>query len=143
MRREKESSPDSEGWKRVGRRSINNRLSYSFFISGFPDGVSVDDLKMATKHLGTIDDVFMGTKRRFNKERFSFIRFKNLIDSAKVERRLNEIKLGGQPLKANLSKISRKKPWVLEKDVGPRAVKGATSCHLPPVIKSLIVEKQN
>ncbi|KAK9065294.1 hypothetical protein SSX86_016677 [Deinandra increscens subsp. villosa] len=98
---------DEGGWQTVRRKPINNRLTYSFFITGFPDKTSVDDIKVAAKHLGTIDDVFIARKRRYNNDRFGFIRFKNLIDIQKVEGRLNEIKLGDQLLKANLSNIPR------------------------------------
>ncbi|KAK9074704.1 hypothetical protein SSX86_003022 [Deinandra increscens subsp. villosa] len=100
-------SAREEEWCTIRRRRINNRLTYSFFIFGFPDFTTVDDVKMAVKHLGTISDVFIAKKRRFNNERFGFVRFKNIIDIQKVERRLNEVKIGDRFLRANLSHVPR------------------------------------
>ncbi|KAK9063010.1 hypothetical protein SSX86_016880 [Deinandra increscens subsp. villosa] len=108
-RREKtlEDAVDGEAWQTVRRRPINNRPTFSFFIARFPDRTLVDDLELATKHLGTVEDVFVARKRRYNNERFGFIRFKNLLDVAKVKKRLNEVKIGESFLKENVSKVPR------------------------------------
>ncbi|KAK9073147.1 hypothetical protein SSX86_007471 [Deinandra increscens subsp. villosa] len=96
-----------DGWRTVARRQIKSRLTFSFFISGFSDATSVEDFQKAVKHLGSITDVFIARKRRFNGKRFGFIRFKNVGDIVRLENELNSLSLGGSKIKANLSQVPR------------------------------------
>ncbi|KAK9074839.1 hypothetical protein SSX86_003158 [Deinandra increscens subsp. villosa] len=70
---------ENEGeWQLAGRRRINKRLTHSFFITGFPESTTAEELWRTAKHLGEMSDAYIAAKRRFNNDRFGFLRFKNV-----------------------------------------------------------------
>ncbi|KAK9071462.1 hypothetical protein SSX86_010031 [Deinandra increscens subsp. villosa] len=105
--RGKEKENEDGGWQTVRRRQIGNRLTHSFFISGFPHGTTAEDLWGVASNLGKMVDAYVSPKRRFNKEHFGFIRFSNVRDVEGLTRRLNEIVMGGRKISVNLAKTPR------------------------------------
>ncbi|KAK9076517.1 hypothetical protein SSX86_004851 [Deinandra increscens subsp. villosa] len=113
----------------VGRRkqSNKNRSTIPLVVARTPAG---DDLWEATKHLGTITDAYIPRKRRFNKEYFGFIRFRDVRDVGLMERRLNGISIRCLKLRANLSQVPRP---------DSSGSKRTSSAHLKQGIRSEIV----
>ncbi|KAK9051848.1 hypothetical protein SSX86_028476 [Deinandra increscens subsp. villosa] len=111
MSRERESVRDpaaaaEEPWTVVqGRKKASD---VSFFVTGFPDMVSTEDFWKAFHRVGKLWDVFISRKKRFNKENFGFLRFKEVHDLEALTRRLNEIKVRNTCIKANLSTVPRR-----------------------------------
>ncbi|KAK9070801.1 hypothetical protein SSX86_011203 [Deinandra increscens subsp. villosa] len=133
-RRVAEKTGDGEGWQTVRRRRIDDRLTFSFFISSFPESTSVADLWKVAQHLGRMEDAFISRKRRFNNECFGFIHFKGVNDVPKMERRLNELYVGGRRLKANISHVPRR--------VLTKVISGYPDSKTIPKIRSVVVDAQ-
>ncbi|KAK9069254.1 hypothetical protein SSX86_013370 [Deinandra increscens subsp. villosa] len=102
------NSTDADGeWQTVQRRKIGNRLTHSFFITGFPENVTTEDLWKGVSHLGEVSDAFIAGKRRYNNERFGFLRFNNVKDVKCLESGLNDVVFDGKKLEANFTQVPR------------------------------------
>ncbi|KAK9075318.1 hypothetical protein SSX86_003641 [Deinandra increscens subsp. villosa] len=60
------------------------------------------------QRIGRIWDIYISKKKRYNRENFGFIRFKNVHDIEALTKRLNEVCVKGKRLKANLLVVPRK-----------------------------------
>ncbi|KAK9048936.1 hypothetical protein SSX86_032096 [Deinandra increscens subsp. villosa] len=95
-----------EATRRVGKRFVTGewgRLTFSFFVSGFPDDTTAGILWKAAQHLGTLEDSYIPRKRRYNNECYGFIRYKDVGDVEIMVKQLNEIKIKGQKVNTNFT----------------------------------------
>ncbi|KAK9049917.1 hypothetical protein SSX86_031114 [Deinandra increscens subsp. villosa] len=96
-------------WRVVSRRKYNRREEpiTNFFVAGIPEGVSSLDLREAAKRFGKIADAFIPKKRRFNKEIFGFLRFKNVQRVDELLENLNSMVFRESKVRVNLSTCPR------------------------------------
>ncbi|KAK9075732.1 hypothetical protein SSX86_004061 [Deinandra increscens subsp. villosa] len=59
------------------------------------------------RHLGCMADAYIARKRRFNNDRFGFVRFNNVKDVDQMVVSLNSLSIRGHKLSANFSQVPR------------------------------------
>lgn len=70
-------------WQEATRRNhhkksnedLTKEISYSIYVTNFPDSISSRDLWIACKVYGTVVDVFIPFKKSKAGKRFAFVRF--------------------------------------------------------------------
>ncbi|KAI3524832.1 hypothetical protein L1887_03498 [Cichorium endivia] len=99
-------------WTPVSRRRTKkNELKgeiTSYYVTNFPIGTSIQQLWAACSSIGEVVDVYMATKKNNEGKRFAFIRFARTQNKGEIEKRLNEVRCGGQKFKANISRYNRR-----------------------------------
>ncbi|XP_076935339.1 uncharacterized protein LOC143601957 [Bidens hawaiensis] len=95
------------------REDVQNvqRLASNYYITNIPEGWSSKGIWNRLQVLGSIADVYLAGKRNRSRSIFGFARFMNVLDPEKLEKMLNEVRLGEMRLVANLSKFYRRKDW--------------------------------
>ncbi|KAI3781672.1 hypothetical protein L2E82_11692 [Cichorium intybus] len=96
------------GWSEISRRknTATNKEIISFYTMNFPPGTSVHRIRSACAPLGKLYDVFLVPKKNSSGQEFAFVKdVRNITD---MEKRLNDVKIGGLTLRANREKHPRK-----------------------------------
>lgn len=78
------------------------------FVTNLPDGTRKETRKKIFSKFGCIVDVYMATKKDSNKKKFSFVRFKEVLDVRHLEASLQGVKCMGSVLEINVAKFERK-----------------------------------
>ena len=79
----------------------------SFYFKRFTDEITEKDLWQHFKRWGDVREIFISKKRNRSGRRYGFVRFKGADDVHQLERRLDNIVLGGLKLYVNLPKYGR------------------------------------
>ncbi|KAK9070299.1 hypothetical protein SSX86_010699 [Deinandra increscens subsp. villosa] len=94
-------------WRTVEYRKKETKET-SFFMCGFPDTIMVADFWRTFKPVGNLTDVYVARRKRYNKENYGFLRFKNVQDPAEMERRIKNTLIRGHNINANVSDVPRR-----------------------------------
>lgn len=73
-----------KGWTEVRRKKqapMRVRGDTTFFVSDVPDNTNKTDLRRRFAEYREISNVYMGTKKRWNRQNFVFIRFREVMTS--------------------------------------------------------------
>ncbi|KAK9069368.1 hypothetical protein SSX86_011271 [Deinandra increscens subsp. villosa] len=104
---------DSENaWQVVRRRRNGKRRPFLgdviyFFVARIPERVSSLDLWKLAAPLGTLVDAYIPNKRRFNKEKFGFLRYENVRDVESLLLELKKLEIEEVRLEVNIAKSPR------------------------------------
>ena len=79
----------------------------SFYFTHVPEDATEGDLWQHLKKVGDVREIFISKKRNRNGRRYGFARFKGVDDVNQLERRLDNIVLGGLKLYVNIPKYDR------------------------------------
>lgn len=82
----------------------------SFYFTRFPEDATEGKLWQQLKKVGDVREIFISSKRNRNGRRYNFARFKGVDDVNQLERRLDNIVLGGLKLYVNIPKYDRATP---------------------------------
>lgn len=105
----------SYDWQEVTRRNphkksnedLTKEISYSVYVTNFPDSISSRDLWIACKVYGTVVDVFIPLKKSKAGKRFAFVRFIKVFNLDRLVQNLCTIWIGSHHLFANRVRFER------------------------------------
>lgn len=90
----------------LGHQSHKSHPEIStFFVSNIPDGTTSKQLWWECKSIGILADVFIPKKKDKNGGRFAFVRFKGVKNIESIEKALENIRIDGAKLSANIAKF--------------------------------------
>ena len=99
---------------RNGQQQSYNRANWrdqkdiaSFYFIRFPEDAIEKDLWYHFKKLGDVREIFISKQRNKNGRRYGFARLKGVEDVRSLERKLDNIVLGGLKLYVNIPKFGR------------------------------------
>ncbi|KAD4888369.1 hypothetical protein E3N88_20442 [Mikania micrantha] len=89
------------------RRWSVTQTSISFYVSNLPLGCTSKDLAKEFGRFGTVLDAYVAKKKDRSGNHFGFVRFPLSEDAWKLERELNNIKMGSLKLAVNIAKFEK------------------------------------
>ncbi|KAI3515408.1 hypothetical protein L1887_14303 [Cichorium endivia] len=98
------------GWKQVrGRKQRQKEEKItSFFVSGLPRNIIVEELRREFARFGEVADVYAAGRKDASGKFFAFVRFMNVTIEENLERRLQGLKYRNFPLNVNIARFERK-----------------------------------
>ena len=90
----------------IGRRQNGAKDVSTLFVDNLPWSMSVDWFRQIFKYEGELVDVFPKV-RKFNKNRFGFVRFGSNEEATKVAERMNGISIWGCKIQMNMARYER------------------------------------
>lgn len=99
----------------------------TFFINNLSEELTVADIWEEAGRIGRVTDVCIPRKKDSRGGRFGFIRFKNVKDTEKYLKALNNIRVGGLKISANLAKFDKWGRKILSYDKFGDRDKGASA----------------
>lgn len=81
----------------------------SFYFTRFPDNATEKELWWQFKQMGDVREIFIPKLRNKEGRRYGFVRFKGVFDVRYMERKLDNIIVGGLKLHVNIPKYGRGK----------------------------------
>lgn len=94
-----------------GQRSKEDdvqQVSFSLFVTNFPDHFSFRDLWRVCDEYGKVVDVFIPTRRSKSGNRYAFVRFIKIDDTDRLVKNLCTVWVGRLRLHANVARFQRK-----------------------------------
>ncbi|XP_076944786.1 uncharacterized protein LOC143615569 [Bidens hawaiensis] len=88
------------GWRRKPTET-------TFFVSNLPDRVTSTDLWAECRHIGTVSDTYIPTKRDRRGNWFGFIRFRGVVNVQNLLDKLIGIKVLNAKIGVTLAKFDR------------------------------------
>ena len=101
----REGNGKQQSYARTNWRDHHNISS--FYFTRFPEEATEAELWQHFKKVGDVREVFISRKRNRSGRRYGFARFKGVDDVKQLERRLDNIVLGGLKLYVNIPKYER------------------------------------
>ncbi|XP_028242215.1 uncharacterized protein LOC114420549 [Glycine soja] len=98
----------------------DHRNISSFYFTRFPEDATEDELWKIFRRAGDVREVFISNKRNRNGRRYGFVRFIGVDNVQQLERRLDNIVLGGLKLYVNIPKYERGRGRVQPQSTGGR-----------------------
>ena len=81
----------------------------SFYFTRFPEDATEEELWFQFKQMGDVREIFIPKLRNKEGRKYGFVRFKGVSDAKRMERKLDNIIVGGLKLHVNIPKYGRGK----------------------------------
>lgn len=88
---------------RQHQRHIHHNKSISFMFFNFPVWWEVKNMWEIFRKYGNLEDIYIATSRLKNGSRFGFLRYKNTIDDARLEKMINDTWVGSFKIRGFLA----------------------------------------
>lgn len=98
----------------------DHRNISSFYFTRFPEDTTEDELWKIFRRAGDVREVFIPNKRNRTGRRYGFVRFIGVDNVQQLERRLDNIVMGGLKLYVNIPKFERGRGRVQPQSTGGR-----------------------
>ncbi|MCI25841.1 hypothetical protein A2U01_0047032, partial [Trifolium medium] len=94
---------------RVGKddKEHNPNRYVSFYVTNFPDDISLFHLKRGFEVCGILEDVYVAKKRNVHGNAFGFVMFSGVKNRAKLLKALNDVWFGHYRVRANFALFNR------------------------------------